>query len=123
MAHFAKLDENNLVIDVNVVSNETLNSQPFPDSEPIGIMFLTEWSGGHTNWKQTSYNNNFRKNYASIGYTYDAALDAFIPPQPFLSWTLNEKTCQWDPPIQYPDDNKYYQWNEEMQTWDLVNVY
>ncbi|MEI7507833.1 MAG: hypothetical protein WCJ62_00035 [Flavobacterium sp.] len=123
MAHFAKLDENNLVIDVNVVSNETLNSQPFPDSEPIGIMFLTEWSGGHTNWKQTSYNNNFRKNYASISYTYDAALDAFIPPQPFLSWTLNEQTCQWDPPIQYPDDNKYYQWNEEMQTWDLVNVY
>lgn len=123
MAHFAKLDENNLVIDVNVVSNETLNDQPFPDSELIGIVFLTEWSGGHTNWKQTSYNADFRKNYAGIGYAYNAALDAFIPPQPFPSWTLNEQTCQWDSPIPYPDDNKYYQWNEETQTWDLVNVY
>jgi hypothetical protein len=80
MAHFAKLDDQNIVIDVNVVNNETINNLPFPESEPVGVAFLTEWSGGYTNWKQTSYNSNFRKNYAGIGYTYDPISDEFVPP-------------------------------------------
>jgi len=80
MGHFAKLDDANVVTDVIVVSNETLSNLPFPESEAVGVAFLTEWSGGYTNWKQTSYNANFRKNYAGIGYTYDPILDEFVPP-------------------------------------------
>ena len=118
MAHFAKLDNQNIVLDVNVVNNETINNLPFPESEPIGLAFLTEWSGGYTNWKQTSYNANFRKNYAGVDYTYDAALDAFIAPKPFNSWILNEETCLWEPPITYPDTNNLYIWNEEELKWD-----
>lgn len=117
MAHFAKLDEQGTVIDVNVVNNETLNNLPFPESEPVGVAFLTEWSGGYTNWKQTSYNANFRKNYAGIGYTYDAVLDAFIAPKPYPSWLLNTNTCQWVPPTPYPSDGNLYTWDEATQSW------
>lgn len=117
MAHFAKLDDNNVVLEINCVSNDALSNLPFPESEPIGIAFLTEWSGGHTNWKQTSYNVSFRKNYAGIGHTYDQVLDAFIPPKPFPSWILNEQTCNWKSPIPYPDDGKRYIWNEQNQNW------
>ena len=94
MAHFAKLDENNIVLEVNLVSNDALDPN---DEEASGIAFLIEWSGGHTNWKQTSYNANIRYNYAGIGYTYDAVDDAFIPPMPKCGHeelTLNEKK-QW----------------------------
>ena len=122
MAHFAKLDEQGTVIDVNVVNNETLNNLPFPESEPVGVAFLTEWSGGYTNWKQTSYNANFRKNYAGVGYTYDAVLDAFIPPKPYPSWLLNTNTCQWVPPTPYPSDGNLYTWDETTQSWVQVNV-
>ena len=93
---------------------------PFPESEPIGINFLTEWSGGYTNWKQTSYNNNFRKRYAGIGYTYNETLDAFIPPQPYSSWTLDNTTADWIPPTPIPDDGQRYLWNEATQTWDVI---
>jgi len=117
MAHFAKLDENNVVLDVNVVDNNTINNLPFPDSEPVGILFLTSWSGGYTNWKQTSYNGNFRVNYAGIGYTYDPVLDAFVPPKPYPSWLLNTNTCQWQAPVPYPNDGKMYQWDEATQSW------
>jgi hypothetical protein len=117
MAHFAKLDDQNIVLDVNVVNNETINNLPFPESEPVGVAFLTEWSGGYTNWKQTSYNASFRKNYAGIGYTYDSVLDAFIAPKPYPSWLLNTETCQWQAPIPYPTDGKVYYWNEETQQW------
>jgi hypothetical protein len=117
MAHFAKLDDQGIVIDVNVVNNETLNNLPFPESEPVGVAFLTDWSGGYTNWKQTSYNANFRKNYAGIGFTYDAVLDAFIAPKPYPSWLLNITTCQWQAPIPYPTDGKRYYWNEDTQQW------
>jgi hypothetical protein len=117
MAHFAKLDENNKVLEIIVVSNDALNNLPFPDSEPVGIQFLTGWSGGYANWKQTSYNTSFRKNYAGVGDTYDQVLDAFIPPKPFLSWILNEQTCNWESPIPYPDDGKRYIWNEQNQNW------
>ena len=117
MGHFAKIDDQNVVIDVNVVNNETLNNLPFPESEPVGVAFLTEWSGGYTNWKQTSYNANFRKNYAGVGYTYVATLNAFVPPKPFPSWLLNTNTCQWQAPVPYPTDGKMYFWDEETQQW------
>jgi len=117
MANFAKLDDQNIVIDVNVVNNETVGNLPFPESEPVGVAFLTEWSGGYSNWKQTSYNATFRKNFAGVGFTYDATLDAFIAPKPFPSWLLNTETCQWQAPIPYPTDGKKYYWNEETQQW------
>lgn len=120
MAHFAKLNEHNVVIDVNVVNNSDCDDLPFPQSELVGVAFLTQWSGGYTNWKQTSYNANFRKNYAGIGYIYDATLDAFIPPKPYPSWLLNTQTCQWESPILYPSDGKMYAWDETTQSWLLI---
>jgi hypothetical protein len=117
MAHFAKLDENNLVIDVNVVNNDDINNLDFPESEPVGIQFLINWSGGYANWKQTSYNKSFRKNYAGIGYSYNSLRDAFIPPKPYASWKLNETTCLWEPPIAYPSDGKNYAWDEITTLW------
>jgi hypothetical protein len=117
MANFAKLDDQNIVIDVNAVANAVIDDLPFPESEPVGIAFLTEWSSGYTNWKQTSYNGNFRKNLAGIGYTYDSTLDAFIAPKPYQSWLLNTNTCQWQAPVPYPTDGKNYYWNEETQQW------
>jgi len=122
MANFAKLDDQNIVIDVNAVANAVVDDLPFPESEPLGVAFLTEWSGGYTNWKQTSYNGNFRKNLAGIGYTYDAALDAFISPKPYPSWLLNTNTCQWVPPTPYPSDGNMYTWDEATQSWVKVNV-
>lgn len=116
MAHFAKLDENNIVIDVNVVHNDELIYNG-AESEAKGVAFLTNWSGGHFNWKQTSYNAKIRKNYAGIGFTYDQIRDAFIAPKPFASWLLNETTCQWNAPIPYPSDGKIYQWDEATISW------
>lgn len=117
MAHFAKLDEHNVVLEVNVVSNSDCDDLPFPQSELVGVAFLTQWSGGYANWKQTSYNANFRKNYAGIGYVYDATLDAFIPPKPYPSWLLNTTICQWEAPVPYPTDGKYYVWDEATLSW------
>jgi len=121
MAHFAKLNENNIVIQVNVVDNNDILNLPFPASEAVGIQFLITWSGGYTNWKQTSYNDNFRRRYARIGDTYDSQRDAFIPPKPYASWVLNETTCEWEAPVPYPVDqqNRLYNWNEETQSWIL----
>lgn len=116
MAHFAKLDENNVVLEINCLDNNELLIDGI-EVEAKGIAFLTIWSGGYYNWKQTSYNGNFRKNYAGIGYTYDAQRDAFIPPQPYASWILDEEKCQWEPPISYPDDGNRYQWDESTLTW------
>ena len=116
MAHFAKLDENNIVLEVNVVNNEVLTE----NEEASGIAFLTEWSGGYTNWKQTSYNGNTRKNFAGIGYFYDSTRDAFIAPKPFNSWILNEDTCHWESPVAYPEGEGIYNWNESTLSWDLV---
>jgi hypothetical protein len=122
MGHFAKLDDQNVVTDVIVVNNETLNNLPFPDSEPVGVAFLTGWSGGFTNWKQTSYNASFRKNFAGFEYTYDAVLDAFIAPKPFPSWLLNAEICQWQAPTPYPTDGNLYTWDEETLSWVQMNV-
>ena len=117
MAHFAKLNENNVVLEVHCVNNIELLDENNQESESKGVAFLTSWSGGYTNWKQTSYNGNIRKNYAGIGYTYDATRDAFIAPKPYLSWVLNETICQWDAPTPYPEDGKMYFWNEETTSW------
>jgi hypothetical protein len=95
MAHFAKLDESNIVTEVIVINNLELDPQ---NEEGSGLDWLEEWSGGYTNWKQTSYNGNFRKNYAGIGFLYDPIRDAFIPPKPSEgNWELNEETCLWEP--------------------------
>jgi len=115
MAYFAELDENNVVLRVLSVSNNDC-PDPAPANEQQGIDFLAGLGLG-TNWKQTSYNGNFRKNYAGIGYTYDVARDAFIAPQPFASWFLNETTCQWEPPVAYPTDGERYRWDEDTTSW------
>jgi hypothetical protein len=120
MAHFAKLDQNNVVLEVHSVNNNDL-LQDGVESETKGIQFLVDWSGGYTNWKQTSYNGNIRKNYAGIGYTYDAQRDAFIPPQPFPSWGLNESTCLWDAPTPMPNDGQRYYWDEATTSWVVNN--
>ena len=115
MAHFAKLDENNKVLAVHVVNNDVITIDGV-ESEQAGIDFLTGLHG-HTLWKQTSYNGTIRKNYAGINYTYDVGHDAFIAPKLWASWTLNESTCQWEPPVPYPTDGKYYGWFEPNQQW------
>lgn len=123
MAHFAKLDENNVVLEVNVVNNEDIQDLSFPESESVGVAFLNNWAGQELVWKQTSYNGTFRKNYAGVGFTYDTARDAFIPPQPYSSWLLNETNCQWDAPVQYPTDGKLYIWDEPTTSWvEVTNV-
>ena len=120
MAHFAELDENNTVIRVIVVANKDCGDLDFPDSEPIGQAFIAAL-GLNGVWKQTSYNNNFRIRYASIGYTYDKDLDAFIAPKPYPSWLLGPDT-NWYAPTPMPTDGKPYIWNESTQSWDLVDV-
>jgi hypothetical protein len=114
MAHFAKLNENNIVLEVIVIRNAALDSS---NEEVSGIAFLTKWSGGYSNWKQTSYNSNIRKNYAGIGFTYDPARDAFIAPKPFNSWVLDEATCRWQAPTPMPVDDKFYRWDEDTTAW------
>jgi hypothetical protein len=117
MAHFAKLDENNVVLEVHVVSNAALDSS---NEEESGIAFLTEWSGGYSNWKQTSYNHTFRKHYAGVNFTYNESLDAFIPPKPFSSWIFDEETYLWASPVERPTEGGPYSWNEETLSWDEV---
>jgi len=119
MAHFAKLDENNVVLEVHTVHNNELLHDGV-ESESKGVQFLIDWSGGYSNWKQTSYNGKIRKNYAGIGYTYDATRDAFIPPQPFPSWVLNEETCLWGAPVAMPTDGQLYNWDEETLSWVVI---
>ena len=124
MAHFCKLDSNNIVQTVIVVSNDVATT------EQAGIKFINNLYGTDDVWKQTSYNTQkgqhllgetpFRKNYAQKGFTYDETRDAFIPPKPYSSWSLNENTCFWEAPILKPDNDNIYQWNETEQQWDLI---
>ena len=114
MAHFAKLGIGNIIEKVEVVSNDIATT------EQAGVEFLQNLYNDRAVWKQTSYNGNIRKNFASKGFKYDQTRDAFIPPKPFNSWSLNEDTCLWDPPIAYPNDDKIYNWNEETNTWDEI---
>jgi len=116
MAHFAELGENNTVLRVIVVDNKDIIDTAGQEQESIGAEFCRKLLGG--TWKQTSYNANFRKNYAGVGYTYDSQRDAFVPPRPFASWILNETTCQWEPPVTMPNDGNQYTWNEDTASWD-----
>ena len=121
MAHFAKIGLNNIVTDVLVVANrETMDSNGV-EHESIGVDFLKSLTG-HDTWKQTSYNGTIRKNYAGVGYIYDSVRDAFIPPQPFASWTLNDDTCLWSAPTPMPTDDKSYRWDETTTSWVEVTV-
>ena len=117
MASFAKIGLNNKVIEILSVHNNELKDSNDVEQEVNGINFLKHLTGWAI-WKQT-FTDGTRKNYAGIGYTYDEDKDAFIPPKPFNSWTLNETTCLWEAPVAYPDDDNDYTWNESTQTWDL----
>ena len=117
MAHFAKLDENNEVIEVIVISNEMLQDDNGNEVEQLGIDFCESLFGQNTIWKQTSFNGNIRKQYAGIGMLYDETNDVFLTEQPFASWSL-DSNFDWQPPVVYPTDHKFYTWNEDDQTWD-----
>ena len=114
MGRFVRLDENNIVVQGVVVVDEVAVD------ESSGVNYLHTIYDNTLNWKQT-YKDGKRKNYAGIGYTYDSARDAFIPPQNYPSWELNEDTCKWDAPTPYPDDGKFYSWDENNQKWILLN--
>jgi hypothetical protein len=123
MAHFCKLGTGNIVLEVQVISNDIATT------EQAGVDFLNSLYGTNDVWKQTSYNANIRKNFAGVGYKYDQTRDAFVPPKPFDSWVLNETTCRWEAPIPMPertqeqiDNQNYYKWNEENRSWDLKQI-
>ncbi len=105
MSHFAEIDNNNIVQRVIVAEQDFINSGAVGDS---------------FRWVQTSYNNNFRKNYAGVGYKYDKTRDAFISPQPYPSWLLDEDTCRWEAPTPMPDDGKMYTWDEDTTSWKEI---
>jgi len=115
MAHFAELNSSNVVLRVIVVATEDTSDANGVEKEYIGAAFCERLLGGR--WKQTSYNGNIRKNYAIIGSTYDEQRDAFIYPQPYASWALNEETCKWGAPTPYPTDGALYAWDESAQAW------
>ena len=118
MAHFAKIDSNNIVEQVIVVNNSVITDSQGVEVEQLGIDFCKSLYGQDTNWVQTSYNGSIRKHYAGIGYIYDSANDVFYGPQPYASWSLDEN-FDWQPPTPYPTDGKTYAWNEETLAWDL----
>ena len=111
MAHFATLNESNIVTRVEVINNDVILDGDGVEQEQLGIDFLTSLYGAG-NYKQTSYNKKIRKNYAGVGYTYDAVKDKFIKSKPFASWSLDEND-DWKAPITHPDDDKDYYWNED----------
>ena len=130
MASFAKIGLNNKVIEIVSVNNEVLKDSSGVEREELGIQFLNELYKWPI-WKQTSYNTHggihdnggtpFRKNHAGIGYIYDEDRDAFIPKKPYNSWILNENTCLWEAPVIKPNDGNMYNWNEQIQNWELIN--
>lgn len=122
MAHFAQIDENNIVTQVVVVNNLELIDEDGNESEAKGIAFCKTIFDGE--FVQTSYNKSYRKNYAGVGFSYDPVRDAFIAPKPFESWTLNEDTCEWDPPVPKPEPtiDYYHEWDEDNQVWNAVFV-
>lgn len=120
MAHFAELDEQNNVIRVIVVGNENILNSDGIESEEIGISYCKNLFGGE--WIQTSYNGNIRKNYASAGFKYDSILDAFIAPKPFESWVLDEDSATWRAPVEMPQDENRYEWDELSLSWVELNA-
>ena len=119
MAYFAKLGTGNIVEQVISINNSVITDANGVEQEQLGVDFINKLYNTRDVWKQTSYNNNIRKNYAGIGFQYDQVRDAFIAPKPFNSWILNEDTCKWESPIPYPQDNNKYNWNEQTKSWDL----
>jgi hypothetical protein len=122
MAYFAKLGTGNIVEQVISINNTVITDSNGIEQEQLGVDFINKLYNTRDVWKQTSYNNNIRKNYAGIGYHYDQARDAFIAPKPFNSWILNEDTCIWEAPVDYPTDGGKYNWNESTLTWDLIEL-
>jgi len=126
MAHFAEVDQNGVVQRVIVVANKDTADANGNELESIGVAFCQKLLGG--TWVQTSYNGNFRKNYAGIGYTYRGDIDAFVPPQPYPSWLLNTDTAQWEAPVPMPEDAgtgeppKMYSWDEAAGDWVLMET-
>lgn len=119
MAHFAKLGLNSKVEQIVVVDNNDITDESGVEHEELGIELLQKVTG-YPFWKQYSYNGSFRKNPASVGMIYDEGKDAFYFPQPYPSWTFDEETCVWNPPVAYPDDywTETYSWNEDSRQWD-----
>jgi hypothetical protein len=122
MAYFAKLGVGNAVEQIISINNSVITDSNGIEQEKLGVDFINKLYNTRDVWKQTSYNNNFRKNFAGIGYSYDQERNAFIPPKPFNSWILNEDTCLWNAPIAKPEDDNMYRWNESTLTWDIVEV-
>jgi hypothetical protein len=125
MAHFAKLGTGNIIENVISINNSVITDSNGIEQEKLGVDFINKLYNTRDVWKQTSYNNNFRKNYAGIGYTYDEARDAFIPPKPFNSWILKEDICRWEAPIPSPssytneqDKLVQFRWNENILNWE-----
>ena len=119
MAHFAALDANNVVTQVIVVANKDTADANGVEKEYIGAAFCEKLFGG--TWKQTSYNGTIRKNYAGVGYTYNADIDAFVPPKPYTSWILNNETAQWEAPVPMPEGGMY-SWDEDTGSWIEMQV-
>ena len=117
MAHFAKIDENNIVTKIIVADQEAIDTQ---DGTWIQTSYNT-YGGKHydSDTGEEDSGTPLRKNYAGKGYTYDSVRDAFIPPTPFPSWTLDETTCLWEAPVSYPTDDKIYNWDEDNQQWKV----
>lgn len=124
MAHFARLDENNFVVQVIVVDNHNILDENGEENEQIGIQFCKNLLGQNTNWIQTSYNHNIRKRYAGPGMRYIPETDVFAPFQPYPSWTYNVENDEWEPPVPKPEDipNAHWFWNEENQGW-IIEYY
>ena len=130
MAHFCQLDENNIVTQVIVVANEDTTDTNGVEVEEIGVAFCKKLLGAETNWKQTSYNGNFRVRYAGISYTYNEELNAFIAPKPYASWVLVEETADWESPVgpapelteAQVESRSFYKWDEENLEWVLETL-
>ena len=121
MAHFAQLDATSTVLEVLVVDNASIDNLPFPESEPVGIAYLNSFLPPAT-WKQTSYNNNFRKRYAGIGYTYMEQYDAFVPPKEYPDFIFDEQQLLWIPPVPYPNDGGHYAWDDATHSWVVIHA-
>ena len=123
MAYFAKLGTGNVIEKVISINNAVITDANGVEQEKLGVDFINKLYNTRDVWKQTSYNNNIRKNYAGIGYTYDQQRDAFIAPKPYNSWILNEQTCRWEAPVAMPikqlEENQYYSWNESIINWEI----
>ena len=120
MAHFAELDSTGRVVRVLVVANAAITDAGGNESEAAGVEFCKTFAP-NSQWVQTSYNGRIRKNFAGVGYTYDAVRDAFIPPKPYPSWVLDEATCRWQPPVPRPAEGRH-RWDEQAGQWVTVAV-